>query len=124
MEDIQQAQHHIHMEYFRFDNDAIGTKVKEALMQKAEEGIEVRFLYDNAANWMIPASFYREMNTAGVKVSPFFKGIFKGRQSTINYRNHRKVVVIDGKIGYMGGMNVGDEYHSSPTRRDTHMRIQ
>ena len=124
MKDIEEAKHSVHMEYFTYRNDKIGTKIKELLMKKAKEGIEVRFLYDNAANWDIRSSFYREMEKAGVKVSPFFKGIFKGFKSNINYRNHRKVVVIDGKIGYMGGMNVADRYYKNPERRDTHLRME
>lgn len=124
LEDIEKASHHIHMEYFIFQNDTTGKKIKEALMRKAAEGVEVRFLYDNVANTRVPPSFYKEMRRAGVIVSPFLKVFLPWLRSKVNYRNHRKVVVIDGKIGYIGGMNVGDTYAMSPIWRDTHLRIE
>ncbi|MDR2918674.1 MAG: cardiolipin synthase [Tannerella sp.] len=124
LSDIEKATHHIHMEYFIFNNDETGRKVKQALMKKASEGVSVRFLYDNVANIGIPAGFYNEMKKAGVEVCPFMKIRFASFKSRVNYRNHRKVVVIDGTIGYIGGMNIGDEYAANPNWRDTHLRIQ
>jgi len=124
LNDIRGARNHIHMEYFIFNNDATGRKVKEVLMQKASEGVKVRFLYDNVANIGVPSGFYNEMSKAGVEVCPFMKIRFASFRSRVNYRNHRKVVVIDGKVGYIGGMNVGDEYAIKPTWRDTHLRIE
>lgn len=123
LDDIAQARHHIHMEYFIFNDDDTGRRVKEALMAKAEQGVEVRFLYDNVANIKIPSRFYNEMEASGVLVSPFMKIRLPNFKSRVNYRNHRKVVVIDGSIGYIGGMNVGDEYNKDPNWRDTHLRI-
>lgn len=124
LNDIEQATDHIHMEYFIFNNDETGRKVKQALMKKASEGVKVRFLYDNVANIGIPSRFYTEMTKAGVEVCPFMKLRFPSFRSRVNYRNHRKVVVIDGSIGYIGGMNVGDNYAVKPSWRDTHLRIQ
>lgn len=124
LKDIREATNHIHMEYFIFNNDETGRKVKEALMEKAAEGIKVRFLYDNVANIRVPARFYNEMSKAGVEVCPFMKIRFAPFRSRVNYRNHRKVVVIDGKIGYIGGMNIGNEYALQPKWRDTHLRIE
>lgn len=124
LNDIRGARNHIHMEYFIFNNDETGRKVKEALMKKAAEGIKVRFLYDNVANIRVPAGFYNEMSKAGVEVCPFMKIRFAPFRSRVNYRNHRKVVVIDGKVGYIGGMNIGNEYALQPNWRDTHLRIE
>ncbi len=123
LDDIKNAKHHIHMEYFIFNSDETGTKVKEALMQKAAEGVEVRFLYDNVANWMVPKKFYEEMKQGGVMVTSFMNLKLPAFRSKVNYRNHRKVVVIDGNIGYIGGMNIANDYATDPNWRDTHLRI-
>ena len=124
LNDIEQATDHIHMEYFIFNNDETGRKIKQTLMKKASEGVKVRFLYDNVANIGVPSRFYNEMATTGVEVCPFMKLRFASFRSRVNYRNHRKVVVIDGHIGYIGGMNIGDNYAIKPNWRDTHLRIQ
>ncbi len=124
LEDIRQAKKHIHMEYFIFCNDTTGKELKEALMQKAAEGVTVRFLYDDLGNISVPRKFYNEMKEVGVDVRSFMKMRFSSFKSRINYRNHRKLVVIDGTIGYIGGMNVGDSYSMDPHWRDCHLRIQ
>lgn len=124
LDDIENAKHHIHMQYFIFMNDEIGKQIRAALMRKAEQGVKVRFLYDNVANILILPSFYNKMRKSGVEVTPFMKLRFPLLRSRVNYRNHRKLVVIDGTIGYMGGMNVGDEYAAGKRWRDTHLRIQ
>lgn len=124
LEDMDKAKHHIHVEFFIFYNDDTGKRVKEMLMKKALEGVEVRFIYDNVANWFIPGKFYKEMKTAGVEVTSFMKVKFASLRSRINYRNHRKLVIIDGHVGYTGGMNVSDDYTINPKWRDTHMRME
>lgn len=125
LDDIDKAQDHIHMEFFIFNNDATGKMVKEMLIKKASQGIKVRFIYDNIANWRVPRKFYYEMKEAGVEVTSLMKTRFPLLQSSkINYRNHRKVVVIDGKIGYIGGMNVANDYSVNPKWRDRHLRIE
>lgn len=111
--DILDAEESIHIEYFHFGNDGSSRKVKELLMQKAREGVKVRFIHENIANFPISARYYADMKQAGVEIIKF--------SSPLNYRNHRKVVVIDGKIGYTGGMNINDHYFKS--WRDTHLRI-
>ncbi len=118
--DIEAAKHHIHFEYFIFYNDETGNLFKNALMKKAKEGVKVRFLYDNVANWFVPQRYYNEMKSAGVEVSSFMKVTFPMFHSKVNYRNHRKVAVIDGSVGYMGGMNISNDYR---IWRDTHTRI-
>lgn len=123
LQDIKEAKHHIHMQYFLFANDESGRKIKEALMKRASEGIEVRFLYDNVANIKVSSRFYNSMRTAGVQVVSFMNVSMPWFKSRMNYRNHRKVVVIDGHIGYVGGMNVGDHYFFDQNWRDTHLRL-
>lgn len=121
IEDLENAKHHIHMEYFNFNKDETGIKVKEILMRKASEGVRVRFIYENLANIGTLPRFYYEMRKSGVQVIPFTKITLPWSRRKLNYRNHRKIVVIDGKIGYTGGMNVGNEY--AREWRDTHIRI-
>jgi cardiolipin synthase len=121
LNDIEQAKHHIHMEYFYFKRDETGRKVKELLMKKASEGVEVRFIHENIANITVSPRFYNEMKKAGVQVIPFSKASLPWMRRQLNYRDHRKIAVIDGTIGYMGGMNIGNEYAND--WRDTHLRI-
>lgn len=121
--DLSRARHHIHMEYFLFNNDATGRAIKDILMRKAEEGVEVRFIYENIANITVSRRFYEEMGRSGVHVSAFSKLRLSRIRRTVNYRNHRKAVVIDGHTGYIGGMNIGDEYRTDHWR-DTHLRIE
>ena len=121
--DILNARHHIHMEYFYFKKDLGSRKIRALLMQKAREGVKVRFIHENIANISINPRYYKEMKKAGVEVVPFtntrITHLTIGAQ--LNYRDHRKIVVIDGKIGYTGGMNISDDYFVR--WRDTHMRI-
>lgn len=121
IQDLEGAKHHIHMEYFYFKRDNTGRKIKEILMKKAAEGIEVRFIHENVANIAVLPHYYNEMKKAGVEVVRFSKTTLPWVRRQINYRDHRKIVVIDGEIGYTGGMNIGDEYRSK--WRDTHLRI-
>ena len=122
-EDIRNAKDHIHMEYFYFKKDMGSRKIRSLLMQKAREGVKVRFIHENIANIEISSRYYNEMKKAGVEVVPFtntrITHLTIGAQ--LNYRDHRKIVVIDGKIGYTGGMNISDDYFVR--WRDTHMRI-
>lgn len=118
--DILAAKHHIHFEYFYFLKDDGSRKIKKLLMQKAREGVKVRFIHENIANITIWEGYYNEMKEAGVEVVKFTNpNIFL--LSKFNYRDHRKIVVIDGKVGYTGGMNIGDDYFFR--WRDTHTRI-
>lgn len=118
--DILAAKHHIHFEYFYFLKDDGSRRIKNLLMQKAKEGVKVRFIHENIANITIWPSYYNEMKKAGVEIVRFTNpDTFL--LSKFNYRDHRKIVVIDGKIGYTGGMNIGDDYFFR--WRDTHMRL-
>ncbi len=126
LEAIHNAKHHIHIQYYIFSDDEIGTKIKDALIVKAKEGVEVRVLYDDVGSWKVKNHFYKEMEKGGVKVFPFLKVVFPVLTSKVNYRNHRKIVVIDGLVGFMGGMNIADRYISGMkwgVWRDTHFRF-
>ena len=124
LEDLDKAQHHIHIEFFIFKNDQTGKIVKEMLMKKASEGVEVRFIYDKVANWLIPNKFYNEMKKNGVKITSLMDAKYVKLGEKLNYRNHRKVIVIDGVTSYIGGMNISNNYFINPNWRDTHLRIQ
>lgn len=118
--DLLAAKHHIHFEYFYFLKDDGSRRIKELLMQKAREGVKVRFIHENIANITIWPGYYNEMKKAGVEIVRFTDPN-SFLLSKFNYRDHRKIVVIDGKVGYTGGMNIGDDYFFR--WRDTHMRI-
>lgn len=129
IEDIKNAKESINMIYFIIHDDVIGNTILNLLTQKAREGVQVRFLYDDFGSLLTPRRIFRELTQAGGKVVRFFP-VKLGAYSKLNHRNHRKITIIDGTIGYMGGMNIGDEYMSRgkrskkiPNWRDTHMRI-
>jgi cardiolipin synthase len=126
LEDIHRAQHHIHFQYYIFSDDKIGYQVRQALIAKAREGVKIRLLYDDVGSWDTKNRFFEEMKKEGIEVFAFLKVVFPLLTSKVNYRNHRKIVVIDGRIGYMGGMNVADRYYEGNKLgpwRDTHFRI-
>lgn len=126
--DLANAKDHIHLEYYIFRNDNIGTQLQNLLMDKARSGIEVRVILDALGSHSLPSSFIERMRSEGVQVGLFLPLKFPQLLRTINYRNHRKCVVIDGKIGYLGGLNIGDEYLSRDPQlgfwRDTHLRLE
>lgn len=125
--EIAKATHHIHLQYYIFCDDEIGNRIKAALMAKAREGVQVRVLYDDVGCWNVDAAFFKEMKDAGVEVYAFLRVAFPVFTSKVNYRNHRKVVVIDGKVGFIGGMNIADRYvkgNEYGKWRDTHFRIE
>jgi len=93
-------------------------------MKKAAEGVEVRFIYDKIANWFIFKRFYDEMKKCGVKITSMMDAKYVKLGERLNYRNHRKVIVIDGVTSYIGGMNISNNYFINPDWRDTHLRIQ
>ena len=107
---IKSAQHHIHVEFYIFENDAVGRLVKDALIDKAREGVEVRVLYDDVGCWKVSHQFYDEMREASIEVRGFLKVRFPRFTSKVNYRNHRKLVIVDGRIGFIGGMNLAERY--------------
>ncbi|MGV8145420.1 MAG: cardiolipin synthase [Alkaliphilus sp.] len=128
LEAIKSAKHHIHIEYFIIKDSDIGLEIREALIEKAEEGIEVRLIYDAVGSWKLKKSFIRSMKEAGIKVGVFLPVTLPFLGSRLNYRNHRKILIIDGKIGFLGGINIGDEYLGKSKKmgfwRDTHLKIK
>ncbi|GAE94522.1 cardiolipin synthetase [Gracilibacillus boraciitolerans JCM 21714] len=128
LEDIDQATDHIHLQYYIVKSDHLGNRLAEALIIKAKEGVEVRFLYDDLGSRTLSRKLIRKMRDAGADVEGFFPPLIPKVNFKINHRNHRKLVIIDGKIGYIGGFNIGgDEYLGMDKRfgywRDTHLRI-
>lgn len=126
--ELQKARHHIHMEYYIYRADEIGTQIQRILMSKAREGVSVRFMVDAVGSLQLPKSFLNEMKEAGVQVAVFGSPRTIFFTSRVNYRNHRKIVVIDGSVGFIGGLNIGDEYLSRNKTygfwRDTHMLVR
>lgn len=125
--DIAAAQHHIHIQYYIFCDDQTGSRLRNALVAKAREGVEVRILYDDVGCSRVKKSFFEGMRREGIEVYAFLHVKFPFFTSKVNYRNHRKIVIIDGRTGYIGGMNIADRYVRGPgwgTWRDTHFRIE
>ncbi|MDO8730823.1 MAG: cardiolipin synthase [Candidatus Omnitrophota bacterium] len=128
--DIEKAKRFIHMEYFiwRSDPDPLAMKIKELLIKKAGEGVEVRILYDySGCLFTLKRAYRKELRDAGVKIYPFFNYLSGFKFHTVNYRNHRKIVVIDGEVAYTGGMNIGQEYIDGgkfDSWRDTHFKLE
>lgn len=126
--DIKSAKSFIHIEYYIFRYDDLGKKLIELLREKAKDGVEVRLLIDGMGSKLINKKIIREIRSYGIKIAVFFPGVLPHINTRINYRNHRKIVVIDGKIGYVGGFNVGNEYINKGKQfkfwRDTHIRIK
>lgn len=124
LRDLENAKESINMEYFHFGADKGSREVRDMLIKKAQEGVRVKFINENVANFPIAHRYYRSMSKGGVEVIRFsnFRRLFLDFLTKLNYRNHRKIVVIDGKIGYTGGMNINDHYFRQ--WRDTHLRIE
>lgn len=124
---IREASSSIHLEYYIFENDSIGNALVELLAEKVRDGVEVRLIYDDVGSWGLKKRNVRNMRAAGIKVCCFMPVAFPFLTSKLNNRNHRKIAVIDGKIGFTGGINVADRYVTG-TRfgpwRDTHLRIE
>lgn len=107
---INGAKESIHLQFYIFENDELGTMVRDALVAKAREGLEVRVIYDSVGSWRVPRAFFEEIRFAGGQVESFLKVYFPILGNRVNYRNHRKVVVIDGCVGFVGGFNIADRY--------------
>ena len=123
---IASAKHHIHVQFYIFMDDAVGRFLRDVLIDKARQGVKVRLLYDDVGSWKAKNRFFREMKEAGIEVYPFGEVKFAALSQRVNYRNHRKVVIVDGEVGYIGGMNVAERYYNGVSWgrwRDTHLRI-
>ncbi|MDR2888510.1 MAG: cardiolipin synthase [Lachnospiraceae bacterium] len=128
IDDMRGAQSTIHVQYYIIRDDEVFGEINAVLKEKAAEGIEVRVLYDSMGCRAIRESYWRNLRSCGVAIAEFFPALLRRLHLRVNYRNHRKIVVIDGKIGYTGGFNVGREYIGLNRRfgywRDTHLRIE
>jgi cardiolipin synthase len=128
IEDIKNAKHFIHIQYYIIRNDVLFHRIVEALAQKAAEGVEVRVLFDGMGCRRVRHSYWRKLNEMGIQTAEFFPAILRRFQPRINYRNHRKIVVIDNRVAYVGGFNIGKEYIGLDDKfghwRDTHLRIR
>lgn len=126
IKDLLSAENYIHLQYYIIEDDEIGRKIREILIAKAQSGVKVKVIYDHIGCIHVRNRFFNEMKAVGIEVYPFFKVTFTPFASRINWRNHRKVCIIDGKIGYIGGMNIADRYIQGVKYgvwRDTHIRI-
>lgn len=127
LEDLKKATDHIHLLYYIIRHDALGRQIFDVLVKKVEEGVEVRMLYDDMGSRRLSRRYIRKLRESGVLVDAFFPPKIPKINMKINFRNHRKLAIIDGKIGYIGGFNIGDEYLGKSKRfgywRDTHLRI-
>ena len=125
---IESASEYVLVQFYIVRDDELGRELKERLIAKANDGIRVLFLYDEVGSLGLPASFTAELRTAGVEVFPFHSRKGSGNRFQLNFRNHRKTVVVDGHSAWIGGHNVGDEYRSRDAQighwRDTHMRVE
>lgn len=108
--EIDTAKEHIHIQFYIIENDDFGSLLCEHLVEKARQGVEVRVIYDSVGCWKVNKEFFERMRCAGVYVESFLKVRFPLLTNRVNYRNHRKVVVIDGKVGFIGGCNIADRY--------------
>lgn len=127
-ESMEKAKSSIHIQYYIMRDDPLFRRLEDIIIRKADEGVEVRILYDAIGGKGIKRKTLKNLRSHGIKTGIFFKAFFKKINFRINYRNHRKIVVIDGRVGYVGGFNFGVEYLGEKKRygnwRDTHLRIE
>jgi cardiolipin synthase A/B len=128
LNEIEKAKHHIHLQYYIIEDDKLGNKFKELLIRKAKEGVEVRVIYDDVGSWSLSRRYIRPLEDAGIEIHPFLPVRFPLLTNKINYRNHRKIIVVDGKVGFLGGMNIADRYvegqKSTGMWQDMQLRIE
>ncbi|MDE7270052.1 MAG: cardiolipin synthase, partial [Acetatifactor sp.] len=128
LEDLKSAEHFIHIQYYIIRNDVLFDRIVKVLAERAAAGVEVRVLFDAMGCRSVRHSYWRRLNEMGIQTAEFFPALLRRFQLRINYRNHRKIVVIDNKVAYVGGFNIGKEYIDLDEKfghwRDTHLRIK
>ncbi len=128
IEQLKKARHHIHMEYYIVRHDRIGQEIKNLLIEKAHQGVKVRFLYDAVGSWQLSKSYINELKNEGIEMVTFGPVKLPFLNNKFNFRNHRKMIIIDGNIGFVGGLNIGDEYLGRNKQigfwRDTHLMLR
>jgi cardiolipin synthase len=126
-DELKKAQKYINFQFYIFKDDMIGREIIDILIAKAKEGVEVRFLYDAVGGRRFHKESIEKLKASGVKMASFFPSFLKYFNINLNYRNHRKIVVIDNRVGFVGGYNIGDEYLGRDTKfgewRDTHVKL-
>ncbi len=126
--DLQAAKKSIYLQYYIFSDDKLGQQMADLLISKAREGVIVKVIYDHVGSFSASNSFFKRMKEGGVDIHPFFKVTFPQLANRINWRNHRKLVIIDNEIGYIGGMNIAERYlyglKDGSEWRDTHFRLK
>lgn len=125
LQDIKNARHTVDVMYFIYKDSDVGRQLRDLLVEKAQEGVVVRVVVDDFGTWRAGNRFFKPIVKAGGEVVKFLASHIKYLNRNINYRNHRKMVVIDQKIAYTGGANIGDEYANQGKLpwRDTHLRV-
>ena len=123
---IGKAKEHIHLDTYIIEDDPLGHLIADALIDKVREGVKVRLIYDDVGCWDVKNCFFEHLREEGIEVRPFMPVRFPAFTGKVNYRNHRKVCVIDGRVGYIGGMNIALRYvkgRKGNEWRDTHIRL-
>lgn len=126
LDDIEAATSYVHIQFYKIEDDEVGRQLSQLLIRKAHEGLDVRLMFDSFANIFVRGSYYDDMRRGGVRVQSFLKVIPSMMTRDVNCRTHRKIVTIDGHIGYTGGMNIARRYRDGIKHgiwRDTHIRI-
>lgn len=125
---LKKAEDHIHIAFYIITDDKIGNTIREILEERAKAGVEVRVIYDGVGSWTLSNRYVNALKNAGVEIYPFRPVNFPFLTSKLNYRNHRKIVVVDGKVGFIGGINIGDKYLDGDPDlgfwRDLHLRLE
>jgi len=129
---LKKAKHHIHLEYYIYENDTIGNEIANILIEKVKEGVKVRFIYDDLGSKSIRKNIVKLLKSSGIDIAPFYKIKLITLANRLNYRNHRKIIIIDGETGFVGGINVSNKYiNVAPYNkknklfwRDTHLKIE
>ncbi|WP_423802589.1 cardiolipin synthase [Neobacillus sp. SAB-20_R2A] len=128
MKELKRARHHIHLEYYIIRHDQIGQEIKNILIEKANQGVKVRFMFDAVGSWKLSKTYINDLKNAGIETVPFGPVKLPFLNNKFNFRNHRKIIVIDGNIGFVGGLNIGDEYLGRNKDigfwRDTHLMLR
>jgi cardiolipin synthase len=128
LEKLKKARHHIHLEYYIVRHDRIGQEIKNILIEKARQGVKIRFLYDAVGSWQLSKSYINDLRNAGIEMVTFGPVKLPFLNNKFNFRNHRKIIIIDGTIGFVGGLNIGDEYLGRDKHigfwRDTHLMLR
>lgn len=128
LEAMEQARDHIHFEFYTIRDDETGNQFQDVLIRKAREGVKVRCIFDGIGSYQLSGTFVEELKRAGCEVYFFLPAMIAFFNKRINYRNHRKIVVIDGLTGFLGGINIGNEYLGGNPKlgfwRDTHLKLE